>query len=582
MTNGDFANIFELMAEILELKNASRFRILAYQKAAREIDHLADDLEDIYRRGGLSALEAIPGVGESVGTKIEELIHTGKCREFERLKKQTPPVLLDMLTVSGIGAKTAQKLYRAFKPKSLADLARLAAAGKIRQLPGFREKTETNLRRALIARRRRQKETRHLLSWAEPIAADVIGYLKKSPAVKKVDAVGSLRRMKETIGDIDLIVGSSQPEKVVDYFCRYPRAAQVISQGETKGALLHREQVRIDLEVLPLESYGSLLQHFTGSKEHNVALRTWARTKGYSISEYGIKLAKKKALQKFRDEESFYRFLGMDCPAPELREARGEIAAAQKHSLPRLIGYSQIRGDLHVHSNASGDAELRLEEIVTIAKRLGYQYVAISEHTESLGIAGGLSAARLLAHQKKITALNKKLRGLRLLSSVEANIMADGRVDIPDSVLRQLDIVVASVHSSFRQSEAVMTKRILHAIANPHVDIIGHPSGRLLLKRDPYDVEWPEIFQAAATAGVALEVNAHPERLDLNDVLIKEALHSGVKLAISTDAHSHGGFERMMRYGVATARRGWAAAGDVINTWPLPKLLKWCRGKGKL
>lgn len=581
MINADFAKIFEQISEILELKNADSFRVLAYQKAAREIDHLGEDLDDVYKKGGLKALKDLPGIGESVALKIEELIKTGKCREYEQLKKKTPKVLLELLQVPGIGAKTARKLYRALKLKSLKDLERAVLAGEVSRLPGFRAKTEANIAKALQSLRRRQKETRHLLSVAEAIAQEIISYLKESPAVERIDAVGSLRRMRETIGDVDLIVGSKQPEKVVAYFCKFPGAKQVLSRGDTKGAILHKKMVRVDLEVLPLETYGSLLQHFTGSKEHNVELRTWAKVHGYSISEYGVKVEKTGQVKKCRDEAVLYKFLKMDCPPPEIREARGEIQAALKHNLPQLIGYRSIKGDLHCHSEASGDATGSLENLAVAAQKLGYEYLAITEHTSSLGIAQGLTGAQLLKHQKKISAVNRKIKGIKLLAGVEAEIKADGSIDIPNEVLKQLDIVVASVHSAFHQSEAVMTSRLLRAIANPAVDIIGHPSGRLLLKRDPYDVEWSEVFKAASRRGVALEINAYPERLDLNDTLVHEALKYGVKFVVSADSHDSSQLPNM-RYGIATARRGWATAGDVINTWPLTKLLKWCGEKGKL
>lgn len=581
MTNGELAKIFEHISEILELQGADHFRVLAYQKAAREIDHLGDDLDDVYRRGGLKALKALSGIGESVALKIEELVKTGKCREYEQLKKKTPRVLLELLQVPGIGAKTARKLHQALKLESLKDLRQAAVDGKISRLPGFRVKTEENIKAALASLQRRRKETRHLLSSAEPIAREVAAYLKKSPVVERVDAVGSLRRMRETIGDVDLIVGSRQPKKVVDYFCHFPKAKQIISRGDTKGAILHRDLVRVDLEVLPLETYGSLLQHFTGSKEHNVELRTWAKSHGYSISEYGVKVEKGGQIKKFREEAELYKFLKMDCPPPEIREAQGEIPAALGHRLPRLVGYEAIKGDLHVHSEASGDATGSLEEIAVAAKQRGYEYLAITEHTKSLGIAQGLNGSQLLTHRRKISAVNKKIKGIKLLAGVEADIKADGSIDISDDVLNQLDIVVASVHSAFHQSEATMTKRLLRAIANPHVDIIGHPTGRLLLQRDPYDADWPAVFKAAGQHGVAMEINSYPKRLDLNDTLIREALKYGVKFSISTDAHEIGGLQ-MMRYGLATARRGWATAGDVINTWPLTKLLKWCGERGKL
>ena len=581
MTNRDFAKIFEQISEILELRRADRFRVLAYQKAAREIDHLSEDLDDLYRRGGLKALEAQAGIGTSVARKIEELIKTGSCREYEKLKQQTAPVMLELLQIPGIGPRTAQKLYRNLKLKSLRDLEAAARQGRIQNLPGFKAKTEENILSALRSLRRRQKEARYLLSTAEPIAEDIIQYLKRLPAVEKIDAVGSLRRRQETIGDIDLIVGARSPRRIVEYFCRYPRARQVLARGRTKGSFLHEKMLRVDLEVLPLAAYGSLLQHFTGSKEHNVELRTMAKSRGYSISEYGVKDEKTGRMRKFQDEAAVYRFLKMDCPPPEIREGRGEIKAALSHHLPRLVTSRAIKGDLHVHSEASGDAAGRLEDIAAAAMKRGYQYLAVTEHTASLGVAQGLTGRQLLKHRQKIQAVNRKISGFRLLAGVEADIRADGSIDIADDILAQLDVVVASVHSALRQSEAVMTRRILRAIANPHVDIIGHPSGRLLLQRDPYDAEWPEIFRAAARAGVALEVNAYPERLDLNDVLIRSAIQFGAKLAINTDAHAPAQLA-LLPYGLAMARRGWAEASDVINTFALPRLLKWLGRKGNI
>ncbi|EKD49692.1 MAG: hypothetical protein ACD_63C00070G0010 [uncultured bacterium] len=573
MSNSDFSKIFSEISRILELRGTNNFKVSAYRNAGREIEHMAEDLEDIYKEKGVNGLVNLTGIGESIAEKIEELIKTGKCKYYENLKKKIPKVELEMLNVPGIGAKTARKLYKELNLRSLSDLEEKAKAGKVRELEGFRARTEENILQSLKSLRERKKITRYLLTFAEPIAQDVLKYLKKCKDVKKCDVVGSLRRMKETVGDIDLIVGSSNPEKVIEHFVKYPNKKKVILKGDTKGAILHKEIVQIDLEVLPMKNYGSLLQHFTGSKEHNVHLRTWAKKEGYSISEYGVIKGKARTHKLFSDEQDFYKYFGMQNIPPELREDRGEIEAALEDKLPKFVDFKDIKGDLHMHSESS-DARSSLEELIAEARKLGYEYIAISEHAEGLGITQGLSGRGLLKQHEKIQSLNKKSKSFRVLSSVEANIMADGKLDISDDVLSKLDIVTVSVHSSFRQSEAKMTKRLITAIRNPNVDVIGHPSGRLLLQRDPYEVDWLKIFKEASKNKVALEINAHPERLDLRDDLIKSALKFGVKFAVNTDAHSVDGLH-LMKYGVATARRGWAEASDVINTFSLEDLFKW-------
>jgi DNA polymerase (family 10) len=570
MTNKEIGQQFFQIAKILELKNpADRFRIVAYERAAQTIESYPDEMADVYKKSGLKGLNDIPGVGESIAEKIEELLKTGKLKYLTEIQKNVPVSEVEFMKIPGIGPKTAIKIAKELKAKNIEDLEKILKNGKADNL--FEAKTQANILRGIQIMSR--LTGRMLITEALPIAEEFVAKIRKISGVKKADYVGSLRRMKETIGDIDIIAASSKPKELIEKFVKFPGVTQIITSGEAKSTVIHQAGTQIDLEILPEDEYGSLLQHFTGSKEHNVAMRTYAQTKNMSFSEHGFKF--KGKLHKLRDEKEVYKFLGMDYIEPELREGTGEIEAALKHKLPNLIKLEDIKGDLHVHSNWS-DGAMEISEIARAAEKLGYEYIVVSDHTVGLGIAHGLDEKDLQDRQKEIETVQKAHPKLKILSSVEVNITASGNLDIKDWMLEKLDVVTASVHTSFYQSKEVMTKRILKAIEHPHVDIIGHPSGRIIGRRGPYEADWPAIFKACKETGTALEISAFPDRLDLRDALCKEAKSYGVKFAINTDSHQREHLN-LMRFGVAVARRGWLEKDNIINTQNLETLLKWAR-----
>jgi len=585
VTNKEIANILLQIAKIMELsgKEKDRFRIVAYEKASQAVESYGEDLADVYKRGGKEKIMEIEGIGESIAEKIEELIKTGKLKYFEELKKEVPKSEVEFLQIPGIGPKTAVVIAEKLKAKDIDDLEKKLKSGAADKL--FKEKTKANILRGIEILRR--MEGRLLLTEAMPIAEEVVAYLKKVPGVERVDPVGSLRRWKETVGDVDLVASANPPaggpKKVIEAFVKFPKTSNIITQGETKATIIHKDGVQLDLEILPKEKYGSLLQHFTGSKEHNVALRTYAVGKKYSVSEHGIKNPQGKLITCATEEE-VYKTLGMDYIEPELREDRGEIQAALQHQLPKLVELKDIKGDLHFHSNWS-DGSDKIEDIAKAALRaggrsgpeaqkLGYEYVAIADHSPGLGVAQGLKISDFDEREKEIEEARKSCPKIKILNSVEVNIKADGSLDLPDEFLAKLDVVTASIHSSFFQSQEQITKRLLLACANPHVDIIGHPSGRLLGRREAYDVDWEKLFQAAAKTKTALEINAFPDRLDLKDSLCQAAQKQGVKFVICTDSHRLEHLD-LMRFGVAVARRGWLEKEDIWNTKGYEELLEW-------
>lgn len=559
MTNKEIAKIFFDIAEILEIQDTSLFRVIAYRNAARSIEFLADDVADLHRAGGRKALEGIPGVGPSIAEKIEEILATGRLAYYEELKGQIPAVTLELTKIPGVGPKTAMKLYETLKVRSLADLEQMIDTPQAAR--HFQKKTRERIKTGIALLRR--LSGRILLPFAEPIAREFVDALRGSPGVVYVDPVGSLRRMRETVGDIDIVCAAREPGQAIERFVSLRGVRHVLSRGDAKAAVVHADGIQVDLEIVPQPEYGSLLQHFTGSKEHNVALRTWAVEHGFSLSEHGIKTD--EAVHTFEHENDFYAFLGMDWIPPELRENRGEIEAALRHGLPVLVEEREIKGDLQSHSPWS-DGHDRIETLVRAAIDRGYEYLAVTDHTQGLGITHGLDAARVADRHDEFVTLRRSYGDrIHLLEGLEADIRADGRLDLPDEILQQMDIVVASIHSAFAQSQHQITRRLVGAIHNPHVDIIGHPSGRMLGEREAYPVAWDEVFEAAERHGVALEINAFPNRLDLNDTLAREARRRGVWLVIDTDAHK---VEHLaaMRYGVAVARRAWLTRADVLNT----------------
>jgi len=565
MTNREVAEILYQIADMLEIKGEVIYKAMAYRRAADNILNLGRDINEIWREG---KLREIPGVGKSLAEKLDELLRTGRLEYYEQLKEEIPPGVVAMLAIPEVGPKTAKLLFEKLGLTSVAEVERAAREGKLRTLPGLGEKSERKILAGIEALHRRSE--RIPLGTAWPVAQEILAALREVQGVVQAEAAGSLRRMRATVGDIDLLVASADPEPVMDRFVSLPLVAEVSLRGPTKCTVILQNGLQVDLRVLPPERYGSLLQYFTGSKDHNVALRELALKQGLSLSEYGFKRDGEEILCP--REEDVYHTLGLEWIPPELRENRGEIEAAGRGQLPKLVELGDIQGDLHVHTNWS-DGAASLEEMARAARARGYRYLVISDHTQSLGVARGLTPERLRQQRAEIERLNATFSDFRILQGAEVEIKADGSLDFPDEVLAELDVVVASVHSGLRQERERITARLVSAMRNPHVDIIGHPSGRILGQREASAVDMDELLRVAAETGTCLEVNAQPVRLDLDDVHIRRAIEMGVKLAINTDAHSVGGLD-VMRYGVATARRGWAEAKDVINTRPLEELLK--------
>ncbi|MBI4642905.1 MAG: DNA polymerase/3'-5' exonuclease PolX [Deltaproteobacteria bacterium] len=571
MKNKEIAKLFYEISEYLEMEGVA-FKPYAYQKAARALETLQDDLEALYRQGGLKALKKIPGIGESMALKIEEYLTTGRMQYYEDFKAKMPINLEEIVGVEGVGPKKAKVLYEQLGIKSLEELEEAAKAHKIAPLFGFGPKTEANILQGIGFLK--TSKGRFLLGDILPIADSVLKKLRGLKEVEKADTAGSLRRMKDTIGDVDFLVVSNHPEKVMDFFVSLPGVVKVWGHGSTKSSVRLKEGFDMDLRVIPPESYGAALQYFTGSKEHNIALRKIAIDQGYKLSEYGLFQGNTPVAAE--TEEEVYAKLGMAWIPPELREDRGEIDAALAGKLPDLLGYQDIKGDLHVHSNWNGGAQ-SIREIAAAARELGYEYVGISDHTKFLKIEHGLDEEQLRTRNKEIEEINLELNksghNFTVLKGCEANIMADGTMDIADEVLAEMDYVIAGVHSQFKMPRPEMTQRIIAAMENPHVDIISHPTGRLLKKREEYDISLDKILEAARATRTVLEINAYPERLDLNDLNIHICKKMGIKMVINTDAHQVDQL-RLMPFGIAQARRGWAEKEDIANAWPVAKFLK--------
>jgi DNA polymerase (family 10) len=574
MKNKEIAKIFYEIAAYLEMEGVA-FKPYAYQKAAITLETLEEDVEEIYKRGGIKALMEIPGVGQSIAEKIEEYIKTGKIKYYEEFKKKIPVNLEELTQVEGLGPKKIKVLYQKLKIRNLKDLEKAAKAHKIAPLFGFGEKTEKNILEGIEFLKR--SKGRFLLGDILPIVKDVYQKLKSLKEVKKIDVAGSVRRMKETIGDVDFLVISDKPQKVMDFFTSLPGIVKIWGKGTTKSSVRMKEGFDMDIRVLPEKSYGAALQYFTGSKEHNIALRKIAIEKGLKLSEYG--LFKGSKMIAGRTEEEVYKKLGMDWIPPEMRENQGEIELALEHKLPKIIDYDEIKGDLHCHSDWDG-GENSIEEIAQSAMKLGYSYIGISDHTKFLRIEHGLDEKKLIEQRKEIEKLNSKFKAkglkFRILQGCEANILPDGSIDIKDEVLKKLDFVIAGVHSQFKMPKDKMTERIIKAMKNPNVDIISHPTGRIIQRRDEYQIDFEKILKVAKETKKILEINSYPERLDLNDHNIYKAKKMGVKMVINTDAH-HKDQLRFIEFGIAQARRGWAEKEDIINTWPLEKLLKFLK-----
>ncbi|MGH7889367.1 MAG: DNA polymerase/3'-5' exonuclease PolX [Thermodesulfobacteriota bacterium] len=564
--NREIAQIFDRIADMLDILEDNRFKIRAYRNAARNLTELGDDVETIAERGRLAE---IPGIGKDLGLKIKEYIETNKITYYEELKKKVPEDLVVLLGIQGLGPKTLAKLFKEIKVRNLDDLQKAIEGNEILELEGMGEKKIQDIKRGIQIFKESAERTP--LGIALPIAETLISEIGKIPGTEGTAAAGSLRRMRETIGDIDILTMADDGQNVIKVFTELPFVKEVLASGGTKGSIIIKNGVQVDLRVVGPESYGAALQYFTGSKAHNVKLRTIALKKGFKINEYGI----------FRDEEKLagetekeiYSILGLDWISPEIREDKGEIEASFDGKLPELVELSDIKGDLHTHSKWS-DGKSSIEEMVLQAKELGYEYIAVTDHSPSSRIAGGLSVERLYEKKKEIEAVRKRLKGIKVLMGSEVDIKSDGSLDYTDEVLKDLDVVVASVHSGFKMDRETMTTRIVKALQNPFVHVLGHPTGRLIGERDPYEIDIDRVIRTAKEFEKAMEVNSFYSRLDLNDINVKKAVDIGVKIVISTDSH-HRDNMGMMRLGVATARRGWAEKKDVLNTLGYDELRKW-------
>ncbi|MGB9939617.1 DNA polymerase/3'-5' exonuclease PolX [Methanosarcina sp.] len=575
MRNREVAELFYEAADILEYQQVE-WKPRAYRKAAQMIENLGQDVESIYAREGKAGLTEIPGIGESIADHIAEYLETGKVEKFEKLKGKAPSGTAELMEIRGLGAKKMKKLADTLGIRTLSDLKNAITAHRLRRLEGFGEKSEENLARAI--EQYEKSHTRIALGKALPLAEEVISALKarcdntnSKIELSKIIYTGSLRRLKETIGDIDILAEAEKGEalKVMDCFVSLPDVDQVIVKGSTKSSVILREGTAIDLRVVPPESYGAALQYFTGSKEHNIELRNIAIKKGYKLSEYGLYLKESGKQITGSSEEEIYEKLGLAYIPPELRENRGEIKAAAKNALPKLIEAGDLRGDLHMHTHYS-EGKDSLKTMIGRAEALGYEYIAVTDHSRSQKVANGLEIERLKAQWEEIDKLSKRFR-IKILKGSEVDILKDGSLDYPDEVLKELDVVVGSVHSGFAFPEKKMTERIVTALENRYLDILGHPSGRLLGKREPYAVNFEKVFEAAAANRKVIEINSQPTRLDLNDELILRAKTFGLKFCISTDSHSTTGLT-FMRYGIGQARRGWLEKEDVVNTYPYSRL----------
>ena len=564
--NEEVARLLREMGDLLELRGENGFKVVAYRRAARSVESMKTDLEEVYRRGGL---ESIPGVGKAIAAKIEEYLKTGKIESRERLYRETPPGMAQLLSISGLGPKTVSMLHQKLGVSTVAELEAAAREHRVRRLPRMGATSEKKILRGI--ERWKKRSDRIPLGVALPIAGDILGSLKKVAGIENLTLAGSLRRGLETVGDVDILATSSSPEAAIRAFVELPRVEEVLMKGATKASVIVDETVQVDLRIVDHRSFGTVIQYFTGSKEHNVKLRSVALSKGYSLSEYSLTRVADGEELFFDREEDLYRHLGMEWIPPEIREDRGEVEAALSGRLPRLVEVSDIKGDLHVHTDWS-DGLHTMEEMVSTAQGFGYEYMAFCDHSHGLVIANGLAAERLFEKMELIAGLNDKVEGFSILVGTEVEIRADGRLDYPDEVLEGCDVVVASVHSGYNQREREMTNRIISAMESEHVDIIGHPTGRKIGEREAYEVDLERVLEAAARTGTAMEINAHPSRLDLNGRWSRRAKELGVKLAINTDAHSTCGLSAM-EYGVETARRGWLEKGDVLNAFGLRELL---------
>jgi DNA polymerase (family 10) len=565
MTNQDIAKIFYYISEILELQGENPFKIRAYIKAAQTLESYTKEVSEIKDP---EELKELPGIGEKIALKIKELLETGKLEMYEKLKKSEVAPLIELMQVPGLGPKHVKLIYDKLGVKTLDQLEKAAKAGKLRGIPGLGEKTEQNILKG-IEQERRHKE-RFPLGVILPKAELIVSQLNQVRNVREVNLGGSIRRMKETIGDVDILISSTKAKIVSDAFVKLPEVKNILSEGATKSSVMTKDGFQMDLRVVSPQSYGAALHYFTGSKAHNIRIRSMGVDRGLKINEYGVFKGKKSIAGK--TEEEIFKSVGLPFIPPEIREDWGEIEAAQKGKLPHLIEQKDLKGDLHIHSNWT-DGRSSIEDMALAAQKMGYSYMALCDHSPTIGMTNGLTPERIVKRKKEIDKVNNKLKGFVILNGAEVDIRSNGKMDFEDNILKELDIVVAAVHTKFTQTKDEMTKRIIGAIENPYVNIIAHPTGRLIGRRDPYEVDMDKLLDAAKANKKIMELNAYPDRLDLNDLHCRKAKEKGVKVAISTDSHWTEHFA-WIRYGIATARRGWLEPEDVVNTLPLERLLK--------
>ncbi|MBE2266766.1 MAG: DNA polymerase/3'-5' exonuclease PolX [Anaerolinea sp.] len=580
LTNRDIADKFETIADMLQIKGEIIHRVMAYRNAAGAIRELARDLRALAAEG---ELESVPFVGKIIAEKITEMLETGKLEFYDRLAEEVPPGVVEILRINGVGPKKAKQFWDA-GITSVAALETAAREGKLRDMPGMGAKSETKILEGIESHKRRAANTRLRLGDALPTAESMLRHLMGLPGVLKGEIAGSIRRGKPTIGDVDLLVASHDPQPIMDAFVTLPEVARVLGHGDTKSSIETHSGLQVDLRVLIPERWGTALQYFSGSQAHNIHTRELALSKGYTLNEHAFTPVDKDGTPNgdpvtFDTEEAVYDFLGLQWIPPEIREDWGEIEAAAAKRIPTLITLDDIRSDLHMHTTWS-DGKLSVREMAEQARARGREFIVITDHSQSATIAGGLTVERLLAQREEVRRADAEMRPFRVFQGVEMEIKADGGLDYPDEVIAELDFVIASLHVGLRQPREQVTARLLNAIRNPHVDLIGHPRGQLINERDPADLDMDAVLDAARQSGIALEINANPHRLDLEAALARRAAELGVKIAIDTDAHSAADMDNL-RYGILTARRAWLTAAHVINTWSLAQFEEWITGRGK-
>lgn len=566
MDNATVSKILNDISVLLELKDENVFKIRSYQKASSAIEHLAENLSDIYKKGGREALENIDGIGSGLSERLAEIFDTGRSAYLEKLHKDIPESVVEMLGIQGVGPKLVAKLYKDLGIKSVKELLSAARSGRLKELDGVRDKKIENIIKGIESFEKLDKK--RLLGEVLPYAEKLLGSVRSHKKTLDAMICGSLRRMKETIGDIDILAVSEAPGDLAGYFTDLPQVKRVIAKGETRSSVILENGMNADLRIVDELNFGSAAHYFTGSQQHNIKIRKLAISKGLKVSEYGVFKGRKR--MPGGTEGDLFEILGLQFIPPEIREDSGEVEAAMKGSLPQLIELKDIKGDLHMHSDHT-DGEVPIEQMAAAAKRKGYEYIAITDHSKSTTVAGGLDEKEIERQIKEIDGLNKRLKDFRVLKSIEVDILKDGSLDLEDGILSKLDIVIASVHSHFSMPPEKMTERIVKAMRNRFVSIIGHPTGRLIGRRAPYELDMEKIMDEASRTGTALELNSYPDRLDLNDIHCRLAKAKGVKVAINTDSHSPSDLSHM-RYGIGTARRGWLTKKNVINTLSLNDL----------